>query len=183
MPPRTDVSLGRHPIWTTSGNLSVARLAGSCGAFGVASLLLLAVAGGGEIDWKMFAPFLIAIFLVIVALVLAFGWVVAAVTSGLEFVAGTNRDPRGLKWPQSFPRTKWLLDRCFIIAAAAVALCLSLAWSGAAIWKGWNTVEIAFVAVCGTAAAIACTLWAEAAYWLVLNWGNDQSMADKETMP
>ena len=158
------------PQWTAWRKCNLCRLAGSCGALGVASLVVLAVAGGGHIAWMMFIPFLIEIFLVIVALVFAFAWLVTALTSELNSVAGTSGGSDVFKWPQNFPRTEWLVDRCFIIAAATIAACLSLAWSGAAIWKGWNTLEIALVAASATAAAIVCTLWVEAVYWLVRNW-------------
>jgi len=168
----------RLPLWTTWRSPGLYRLAGGCGALSIAALFLLAVAGGGDIDWMMFVPFLVAIFLVIVALVFVFAWITAALTYELDSASGTSQRPRVLRWPQEFPGTHWLVRRCFIIAAAAIAVCLSLAWAGLGIWKGWNTPEIVFGAIGATAVAIVCTLWIEAVYWLVLNWRNNQTITD-----
>ena len=146
------------------------RLAGNCGTLGVASLVLLAVAGGGHIAWLMFAPFLIAMFLAIAGLVFTFGWVAAVLTAELDSVTQARGGADHLSWPRDFPLAKWLVGRCFIIAAAAIAVSLLSAWSGAAIWKGWTALGIAFLAASLTAAAIACALWSEAVYWLALSW-------------
>jgi hypothetical protein len=170
--------LVRLPLQTAWRKPDLYRLAGGCGAMGVASLVLLAVAGGGQINWMKFAPLLVAIFIVIVALVFALAWILATLTYELDPISGASRGSRILRWPQDFPRTQWLLARCFIIAAAAIAVCLSLAWSGGGIWEGWNAPEIVFSALTATAVAIVCTAWAEAMCWLVRNWRNNQSMID-----
>jgi len=151
---------------------SLALVAGGCGACGVALLLLLA--GGGAIDWMMFVPFLIAAFLAIVVLVFAVAWIVATLTHELDSTSGTSQRSLVMRWPQDFPGTHWLFRRCFVIAATAIAMYMSLAWAGQGIWKGWSTPEMVFAAVI----AIVGTLSCEAAYWLVRNWRHNQSITD-----
>jgi hypothetical protein len=75
-----------------------------------------------------------------------------------------------MRWPQDFPGTQWLLCRCYIVADIAIASGISLAWAGLGAPKAWNTLEIAFAAIAGTAIAIVGALWVEAVHWLARNW-------------
>jgi hypothetical protein len=158
----------------------VPRLAGAGGAFAAALLLLLAVAGGGAIDWMMFGPFLIAVFLVIAGLVYFLAWLAAALTCVPGSVSRASEGQPVMRWPRDFPGTQWLLRRCYIVADIAIALGISLAWAGLGAPKAWNTFEIAFVAIAGTAIAIVGTLWVEAVQGLARNWQRSSTKQVRE---
>jgi hypothetical protein len=149
---------------------NVPRLAGVAGAFAVALLLLLAVAGGGAIDWMLFGPFLIAAFLAIAGFVYFLAWLAISLTRVPSSVSRASEGQPVMSWPRDFPRTQWLLRRCCIVADTAIAACLSLAWAGLGGLKAWSTLEIAFAAIAGTAVAIAGTLWVEIVRGLARNW-------------
>jgi hypothetical protein len=148
----------------------VPRLAGVAGAFAVALLLLLAVAGGGAIDWMLFGPFLIAAFLVIAGLVYFLAWLAAGLTREPGPVSRASEGQPVVNWPQDFPGTQWLLRRCCIVVDAIIAAGILLAWAGLGAVKAWSTLEIAFAAIAGTAVAIAGALWVETVRGLARNW-------------